>query len=438
MLDKLFGWGKKKEENNPLIRFGRYSDNNKTIEKTNRWTDADNLFKDKKYQQSIDAFFDYVRDEEADNVKLTRNGDGFTFEIYQGSKIVRGKGDADHVVAEVSLAKMPQPSVPVMRRLLDQNFSLYYCRYALDGERLCMRFDSDLETANPNKLYYGLKELATKADKQDDLLVQDFSSLQMIDTDHISELPEAEKETKYAFTQKWISETLSYISTLDAEKFSGGIAYLLLTLVFRIDYLIRPEGKLQAELEKIAHIYFAKDEKPATEKNSSMIEAFKKYQEISKEDFFKNLFNSRSTFAIVAPQVHKSIADAIYGANNNMIWYKDNNYPFIAQQICEYGFSFSQYSYSLPKPLSELFKLFMQVNYADYFAALGFKNNYFDSANNKFDSEAIINTINNIQTAWRKKHPKLDFKTANLRFENLVNFNHTFTAEIEFLNFDNK
>ena len=40
-----------------------------------------------------------------------------------------------------------------------------------------MRFDSDIETANPSKLYYGLKELATKADKQDDLLVQDFTRL---------------------------------------------------------------------------------------------------------------------------------------------------------------------------------------------------------------------------------------------------------------------
>jgi hypothetical protein len=438
MLDKLFGWGKKKEENNPTIQFGRYSDNNKSVEKTNKWTEADNLFKDKKYHQSIDAFFDYVRDDDADNVKLSRNGDSFTFELYQGSKIVRGKSDGEHLIAEVSLAKMPQPSVAVMRRLLDQNFSLYYSRYALDSDRLCMRFDSDIETANPNKLYYALKELSTKADKQDDLLVQDFSNLQMIDTDHIQALPDNEKETKYSFTQKWITNTLSYIETLDAEKFSGGIAYLLLTLVFKIDFLVRPEGKLQSEIEKIAHIYYAKDEKPATEKNSGMIEAFKKLQQMPKEDFVKNLFNSKSTFSIVTPQVHKTIADAIYGANNNMIWYRDNNYPFIAQQISEYGISFCQYSYSLPKPLSQLFKLYMQVNYGDFFTALGFSTNYFDAAKNKFDNEAIIAVINDIQTRWRKKHPKLDFKITNLRFDNLVNFNHTFTNELEFLNFDNK
>jgi hypothetical protein len=438
MFDKLFGRGKKSAEQRPDINFGRYSDNNKTVEKVDRWTDADNLYKEKKYQESIDAFFDYLGDDAEKNVMLNRNGTDFTFQIYQGSKIVRGTGNAEHMQAEVSLAKMPQPSVPVMRRLLEQNFSLYYSRYSLDGERLCMRFDSDIDTANPNKLYYALKELATKADKQDDLLVQDFSSLQTLDTEHIAGIPEQEKETKFAFMQKWISETLQYIQILDAEKFSGGIAYLLLTLSFKIDYLICPEGALQAELEKIPILYFTKDEKPAVEKNNAMTEAFQKLQAKPKEEFLKNLFRNKSSFAIVAPQTQKTIADAIVGANNNMIWYRDNNYPLIAQQICEYGISYCQYSYSLPKPLSELFQLFMQTNYPDYFTSLGFREEYYDGSKNKFNTESIIETINSIQTNWKKKYPKLDFKTANLKFDNMVNFNYTYTNELGTLNFDSK
>ncbi len=113
-----------------------------------------------------------------------------------------------------------------------------------------MRFDTELSTATPNKLYYGLKELATKADKQDDLLLSEFGFLQPVDTDHINQLPEQEKEVKYDFLQKWIRSTLEYIETLDPEKFSGGISYLLLTLVFRIDYLISPEGKFSATSKK--------------------------------------------------------------------------------------------------------------------------------------------------------------------------------------------
>src|SRR6185436_10282130 len=172
MLERFFGRRKKKVEAEPAIFFGRYSDNNKPVEKVNRWTDADSLFKEKKYTESFDAFFEYLRDDSVDNVVHERNEAEGRFQLFQGSKIIRGTYNQELLHAEVSLAKMPQPNMPVMRRLLEMNFTLYYSRYAMNEEKLCMRFDSDIETANPSKLYYGLKELATKADKQDDLLVQ--------------------------------------------------------------------------------------------------------------------------------------------------------------------------------------------------------------------------------------------------------------------------
>ena len=440
MFDKLFGWGKKKagQEAEPEISFGRYSDNNKPLAKVNRWTDADNLFKEKKYPESLDAFFEYLRDDTIQNVVYERNGAEGRFHFYQGSKIVRGSFDGELLKAEVTLARMPQPSVPVMRRLLEMNFNLYYSRFSMDNDRLCMRFDSDAETASPSKLYYGLKELATKADKQDDLLVQDFTILETSDSEHITVLSENEKLVKYEFLQKWIKQTLDIISPLDADKFSGGIAYLLLALICRIDYLITPEGKLLHELEKIAGIYFKKDERPVVEKNRDMIEEFKKIQAIPKEEVFKNLFRSKHTFAIVAPQQYKTIADNIHASNQNMMWYRDNNYPFIATQICEYGISYCQYSYSLPSAITELFHLLMMVNYPDYFSALGYKTAYYDPASGKFENESIIEKVLSIQQKWKEKYPLMDFKTQNLRFDSLVNFDLTFTNEMEFLNMEPK
>ena len=356
MLEKLFGWGKKKQERglDPTIPFGRYSDNNKPLAKTNRWTDADNLYKEKKYTESIDAFFDYLRDESADNVVYERNGTEGRFLLYQGSTIVRGSFNNEKLQAEVTLAKMTEPSIPVMRRLLEMNFNLFYNRFALENDRLCMRFDSDPEMASPSKLYYGLKELATKADKQDDLLVQDFATLETTDNDHITVIPDLEKEVKCRYFQKWIKETLEHITTLDADKFAGGISYMLLSLIYRIDYLIAPEGKLLSDLEKIGGLYFKKDERQVVEKSRDMIEEFKKLQLLTNGEINKNLFRSKYTYSIVSPQPYKTIADCIHGANQNMVWYKDNNQPFIASQIIEYGIMYCQYSYSLPKVITEL------------------------------------------------------------------------------------
>src|SRR5438034_3977659 len=100
VFEKLFGWARKKGDD-PSISFGRYSDNNKSVEKVNRWTDADNLFKEKKYPESFDAFFEYLRDDSLNNVVHERNESSGRFEFYQGSKIVRGGYDNVRVQVEV-------------------------------------------------------------------------------------------------------------------------------------------------------------------------------------------------------------------------------------------------------------------------------------------------------------------------------------------------
>jgi hypothetical protein len=435
VLDKLFGWIKKKDED-PPISFGRYSDNNKSAQKVERWAEADNFFKEKEYAKSMDAFFDYLCDEEQDNVRVERKDGEISFVFYQGSKVARGEISHGQVRAEIAVARMPEPSIPVMRRLLEMNFNLYYSRFSMKDDLICMQFNTPLSAATPNKMYYGLKELATKADKQDDLLLNEFGFLLPVDSGHVQELPQAEKEIKYAFLQEWIGSTLGYVETLDAEKFSGGISYLLLTLVFRIDYLISPEGKILNELEKVASIYYSKDDKSYPERNPSMIAALKKIQEKSREEIFNQFFRSKYTFAIVVPHSLKSVSEAIETALQNMLWYRDNSYPELANKVMEYGFAYSQYSYSLPRPLSELFRLFMQINYNKYFAALGFTQQYYNDEKNAFNEDEITDRIGAIVDYWKHKYASLHFKTKKLKFDTLLNFNHSFLQEVSELNFD--
>jgi hypothetical protein len=439
MLDKIFSWSKKKtEEAEPVIRFGRYSDNNKSVEKVERWNEAETLFKEKKYFESLAAYFDYLRDEEEGNVLHTQEGSKGNFSFYQGSKVIRGYYSEQKLEAEVHLARMPQPGVPVMRRLLEMNFNLYYSRYALNEDKIAMLFDSDIETANPSKLYYGLKELATKADKQDDLLVHDFTTLTPIDNEHITEIPEEEKAVKLKYFKIWIQETLDLAASIDADKFSGGIAYLLLALAYRIDYLIVPEGKLLSELEKIVEIYFRKDDRLVTEKNQEMMECYQRLLTKDKEEFYPYLFRSKYTFSIVTPQNYKTISDSIFYDNQNIAWYRENKLTDIASKISEYGFSYCQYSYSLPRPVSELFQLFMMVNYAAYFRDLGFKNAFYNPETNEYDRESIVAKIKAIEQKWKNKYPEFDFKVDKIRFDSKVSFNQSFTTEVEYLNLETK
>lgn len=445
MLEKIFNRSKKKEGDEeavpaatPAIRFGRYSDNNKPVAKVEKWNEAESLFKEKKYAESIAAFFTYLCDEEEDNVKLVPEAAQQKFMFYQGSKIVRGYYNAERLEAEIAIAKMPQPSVPVMRRLLEMNFNLYYSRYALHEGILYMFFDSDIETANPSKLYYGLKELATKADKQDDLLVQDFTTLLPVDVEHIEQIPDEEKAVKLQYFKKWINETLTLIAGMDNDKYSGGVAYLMLALAYRIDYLIAPEGKLQSELEKVVEIYFRKDNRPVTEKNGEMMDCFQKLAVKDKTEFYPYLFRSKHTFSIVTPQAYKTVADAIYNANQNIGWYREHKMPDVAARISEYGISYCQYSYSLPKPVTELFHLFMMTNYPDYFSALGFSDVYYDKEKNEYKKEKIKEYVDGVVERWKEKYPELTFDVEKVKYDNPVAFNQTFTTEVEYLNLESR
>jgi len=426
------------EKDDPMISFGRYSDNNKPLQKVEKWTEADVLFKEKKFHESIAAFFQYLNDEEVENVKHEKTSGGGKFEICQGSKIISGFFNDEVLQAEVALAIMPQPSVPVMRRLLEMNFHLYYTHYAIKEDKLFMLMTSEIETANPSKLYYGLKELSTKADKHDDQLIQDFTSLLPTGIEHIEELDEAEREVKFKYFQKWIQEALDVIEKVDADKFSGGIAYLLLALAYRIDYLIAPHGRLLTATEKIVSVYFRKEERSVTEKNAEMVECLLKLSSGTKEEFFLCLFRSKYTFSIVNPQNHKTISDAIYNANQSISWYKENKQPVIAAQIGEYGLSYCQYSYSLPKPVAELYQLFMMISYPDFFKELGFSKEYYNAETKEYNPPEIIEKIKKIEEAWKEKYPALSFKTEKLRFDNRVSFNQSFATEIEYLNLDTK
>ena len=82
MLDKIFKRTKKAEPEaaEPDYSFGRYSDNNKPVEKVNKWSEADALFKEKKYYESIIAFFEYLSDDEMGNVAHTQDGTKGSFD----------------------------------------------------------------------------------------------------------------------------------------------------------------------------------------------------------------------------------------------------------------------------------------------------------------------------------------------------------------------
>jgi hypothetical protein len=422
------------------IKFGRYSDNNKTLQKTKQWYAAEDYYKEKKYAESFDALFDYLRDENEDNVHYTKDDKGFSFELVQGSKKIYGDSDGKFISALVPLAVMENPSTAAMRRLLELNYGLYYTRCAVDDDNiLYMVFDSEIHTSSPNKLYYGLRELSIKADRHDDLLLADFSSLKAADSDHIIPLGEHELEVKYKYFRKWIEETLVKVEALNKDSFSGAIAYLLLGVVYRIDFLITPESSLLSKLEKINNIYWEKKEEiTLIERNKLMKDELAKLLDISKEEFAKNIFHSKGTFSMSSPAKVDKVRDHITNANRDSNWYVENKYPEIALLINEYGVLYNQFIYSMPKVQTDIITVYMAALHADFFEELGLKEPFYYRDKKEFNKTKIVIAIDKAIAAFKDKYTGLKFDHSRVSFTSMYDFGITISERLINLNLETK
>jgi hypothetical protein len=418
------------------ITFGRFTDAFKPKAKIDFWNKAEKLFNEKKYPESHDAFFIYLKDDSINNLSWERENNHFDFRLQQGSKTIRGSIGEQKIDAEARIAQFDKLSVSFMRRLMEMNYSLYYTRFAMKDDDIYIKFDSGVEDGHPRKLYYALKELSLRADKQDDLLVDEFSALKPVDITGEEEISAEEKEIKYTYYKNWIEGALKRIGELKEESFSGAKSYLLLDLLYKIDYLIVPEGSLENELEKISWSYFTKNNKPFEEKNRVLKEAFEKLLAKPKEEFLKSLYRTKATFGIANPAPHPAVVDAVKSNINNVKWYVDNNYEDIAWIIFEYIAGYSLFSYGLPKPDIKLFHLLYNITQQDYFTALGFKEKYYDGSKKKFEEQAIKDKINEIIKEGTEQFPELKFNTDNLKFDNVVSFLRSYITEIQNLNFN--
>ena len=429
--------GTSSASSNSALKFGRYTDCNKNKIQLDYWDKSLSDFREKRYVDSFESLLNYILDRSEGNVEITRNGDRVEFELIQGSKIVKGYGDRKDFKAEVALVTMEQPSIPVMRKLMSLNYGLMYSKFALTGTTLCMKFTSHAIDASPNKLYFGLKELAKKADQQDDLLIEEFSSLKEIETHNIIELSPEMKELRYNTLIGLINDTKNYINTLDKNSFSGGIAFMLLNLTYTIDYLIVPQGSITDSLERIQKMFFAKNDLNTTERNDKILAEFDAIVNKPKEAVMEGLYDVKATFAIANPSSHKSVMDFMFKEREKVGWYRDNNYPKVVEAVYGYMISYSYFDFGMVYPITDLLNLCMHILHNDYYTKSGSTLQVVD-ANGALNSANITKEINRIVQNCKAEYPHMMINTAALNYSSKANFIDALILQMDKMNLQKK
>lgn len=428
-FSRLFKAAPKSPE--PEIQFGRFTDSYKSDEKYDKWEKSIECFENEKYLSCYALFFDFLTIDAQKNVHYIQSQGRLTFTIYQGSKIICGDADFARFRAEAKIVKSDKKHLGLMRHLLEENFELKYTRYALDHDDcICLTFDTYVEDGSPHKIYQALKELATEADRKDDVLMHTFEGLIPINFNHTRQISLKEKKIKYNFIRKNMEAVLQEIDhgKLNMFLFPGGISFLLLDFLYKIDFLIKPEGSTMEMIRECHDLYFGDNMTSVHDKNKEIIRKVRQLEKISFETFEKELYEVNSTFGISMPEGHQRLAEIIDAQMNDFEWYYENNYKTHAKAICGYVIGYSLFSYSLPEPSKELLKLYYQITENDYFNSLGFHYGYYNGT--ELHKKNILSAIKAVLIGHSDLYPGLKTDTKILDFEDICLFSKTYLLMI--------
>jgi hypothetical protein len=423
-LERLFSQDKAAAK--PNIHFGRYTDVYHTPYQDEAFEKAVYEFENENFIPAYTAFFNYLKNTEEDNLNYWEKDGELHYEFFQGSKKITGFANNKKIYAEARVAKAKTLHSSFMRRMLEENFELKYSRFSLTpSHELAIIFDSYTIDGSPYKLYAALKELATHADKHDDLLVDEFEALEIIDQHIKRELPEAEKEIKYNYIIQEITSAFHEIDNgkLNVDQYPIAITYLLLSLCYKLDYLTKPEGYMMEALERAHRLAFSKDGKNAAQKNQLLRKELQKLLERPKEKFFKEMYEVSATFGITAPIDHQKVALVIDQELPNMKWYYEHGHLRIALAIPGFIAGRCLFYFAVPKPDKDLLHLLMQIMEADYFGQLGFDK---FCENGALDEKGIKSAIRGIVQEHKKSYPNLNPNLKKLAFDSLPKFAESF------------
>ncbi len=427
ILRKLFGYIDHSSVGQPKISFGRYTDAYKEREKYQAWDKSMAAFEEGNYAEYFSNFFFYLRDDDLENVKFSTSEHIAYFEIYQGSKLLVGTADNKNIRVEAKIAKTNNLNIGLLRRLLELNFTLKYGRYALDDNNwLTMVFEAKTSDTNPYKLYYGLKELALNADKQDDILESEFSNLESINNSHIVEISASEKRTKYEYLKGSIGDTLHLLenTSLNLDKFPGASSYVLLDLIYKNDYLLKPEGKTMELFEKMHRMFFVKNGESPASKNQVLLHEFEDLHKVTFEDFSEELYEVNSTFGITQPSGHERLVEFIQTELPNSEYYYSNGHDVFAQSIFSYIVGYCLFNFSLPSPDKAFLHLFYMISESDYFTQLGFSHEM--ALEGVLNKSNIKREIKNICKTYHEEYGEIAPDFALLNFESKLKFSRSY------------
>lgn len=433
-FSSLFGIGVPASHQN--YHFGRFISYKKSPWQHEEYQESKKAFSQQRHLEGYEHYFNYLcfynAKEECSNISFVKNENSLSFRLVQGSAIVKGDITQRRLSAHVNIASMPKENISVMRRLLEKNFLYTYSSFYLEEGTLKAKIFCDNIALSPQKIFFPLRELALNADREKELILDEFHDLEPLELDHIEVMDAHLKETKLRFFREWIDKTEQKVALLPTQEQSGAIAFVWINLLFKIDYFVTPRGKLGFDIYEAAQAYYLDDGKHIEEKNDALQKAVEKLKNIDTKLLAKSLYCVKETFDIFNNDGLDEVNAFIEETLAKVVWYKEHRYEEIILSIYEYLGQYMLYNYGMNACLRELIQLNIRLHNTDFHAALGMESLY---DGERLNSKKICKLIRRVVKAYGEHYPHLHDFCSELNFSSSEKFHHSFFLALKNLNF---
>lgn len=418
----------KKDKSGLNIDFGKYTEDLDISENVKIWQELPLLYAKGQIFESYKLLFDYLKNPEQQNLSYKQTDKGLEFEFYQGSKIVQGQIIDNKIFAISQIASFTeQLPLSLVEFLLQENHKLRYTKFVKSQNYIAIQLEAPVSIMPPKALYQALRELAIYADSYDDVLVERYPSLQPVNIQHIIPLPDQEVKVKISYLRQWVKSTLSAVEKLSKDRYSkeqnqGLISYLLLALIYKIYYLIAPEGVLLDFLRQMDKIFW-NTEQTVMKKNDYLYSSLQQLYQQDDNYLRKSLYRVKATFSVVPVVKNSKIVDFVSSELENINWLR-THYPDYYLNAAQYIIGYLNFHIAL-KPLHrELLDILWRILNNDFFIALGYRTNFL-TRGKKLSSFNIEYNLNRILAKSKVKH----FRLSKLDYSSIQLFIKSFLAE---------
>ncbi|OHD97525.1 MAG: hypothetical protein A3J26_00910, partial [Sulfurimonas sp. RIFCSPLOWO2_02_FULL_36_28] len=302
-------------------------------------------------------------------------------------------------------------------------------------EYIKLKLSIDNITMSPQKVFFPLREIALNADFDKEYIKSEFPEIAIEDIVHLKPLDESELRIKYDFLHKWIDEITAKISTLPSNDNAGMQSFILLYLIFKMDYLIVPKFSIFQKSSKKVQEYFSDENLTVEAKNEELRNYINELGKIDFEEFKTNFYDAKYTFNPTEKASNEEIDIFITESLAKIRWYKNNRYHQIIPTMYKYIALYLLYNYGLHPVTKALLHTLVEIQNPDFFKALGY-NTLYDVDNATFAKRAIVSKIDDIISPYQNRFKLLKPFGDKLNFTSLNEFSNSFYLQLKNLNYE--